>query len=88
MVDTFELALLWAVTAAAFLLVPMRAALAKKQGKPLPLGWTLQGLIFPVLLLVSLVLYLAGVADVILPAVAVGLLEELILGAVRRRRSK
>ena len=86
--DTFDLVLLWVITAAAFAVVPMRVKLAEKQGSPQSLGWTVQELVFPVLLLVALILYMTGIADVVFPAVAIGLLEEIICSVIRRRNKK
>jgi len=80
--------ILWALTALAFLAAALRLLLAKKQGSPLPRFWQIQSFVFPVILLVTAILYQTGAADIVFPAVLIGVAEELILGAVRRRKLK
>ena len=80
--------ILWALTALAFLAAALRRLLVKKQGKPLPAFWRIQSFVFPVILLVTAVLFQTGAADIVFPAVLIGVAEELILGAVRRRKLK
>ena len=79
--------ILWALTALAFLAVVLRVLLAKKQGTPLSGFWLTQSFVFPVLLLVTSILFQTG-TDIVFPAVLIGVIEELVLGAIRRRKQK
>ena len=79
---------LWILTALAFLAAALRLLLAKKQGSPLPRFWRIQSFVFPVILLAAAILFQTGTADLVFPAVLIGIAEELILGAVRKRKEK
>ena len=91
---------LWILTALAFLAAalrlllakkqgsPLPRLLAKKQGSPLPRFWRIQSFVFPVILLAAAILFQTGTADIVFPAVLIGIAEELILGAVRKRKEK
>ena len=80
--------ILWVLTALAFLAAALRLLLAKKQGTPLTGFWRAQSFVLPVILLVTAVLFQTGAADIVFPAILIGIAEELILGAVRKRRQK
>lgn len=84
--NPFDVVLLWILVVLAFAVAVMRILLAKKQGKPLSLGWRIQEFLFPVLLLAALVLYQTGTADIVFPAVMLGLLEEIICMVLRRKQ--
>lgn len=86
--NTLDLALLWVLTALALLNAVMRILLARKKGKNLSAFWCVELFIFPALLGGSLVLYMTGTADVIFPAVALGLLEEIVCIFLRRKQQK
>ena len=86
--DTFEWTAWGVLVALGLLAALLRPLLAKKQGHPLSLFWVLQGYLFPGLMLLSGVLLLAGTADLMLPALALGIAEELIFSFFRNRRSK
>ena len=79
---------LWILTALAFLAAALRLLLAKKQGSPLVGFWRIQSFVFPVILLAAAILFQTGTADIVFPAVLIGIAEELILGAVRKRKAK
>ena len=80
--------ILWALTALAFLAAALRLLLAKKRGSPLPRFWRIQSFVFPVILLAAAILFQTGTADIVFPAVLIGIAEERILGAVRRGEAK
>lgn len=65
----------------------LRVLLAKKQGRPNSIFWTVQELVFPVLLLVALVLLKTG-QDVVFELVMLGLVEELVCVFLRHRAQK
>lgn len=65
----------------------LRVRLADKKGRPLSLGWRVQTFVFPVMLLLALALFMAG-TDVVFQLVMLGLLEELVCWAVRRKQRK
>ena len=79
--------ILWVLTALAFLTVVLRVLLAKKQEKPLSVFWLVQSFVFPVILLVTSILFQTG-TDIVFPAILIGVIEELILGTIRRRKQK
>lgn len=79
---------LWILTALAFLAAALRLLLAKKRGSPLPRFWRIQSFVFPVILLAAAILFQTGTADIVFPAVLIGIAEELILGTVRKRKEK
>ncbi len=83
-----DLTLLWLLTALAFAAAILRILLARKRGQPQGLFWALQELIFPALLLLSLILWQAAGIDLVFPAVMLGLLEEIVCIFLRRRQSK
>ena len=78
--------ILWALAVLAFLAAVLRLRLAKKQGNPLSGFWLVQSFVFPVILLVTAILFQTGAADIVFPAVLIGVAEELILGTIRRRK--
>ncbi len=65
----------------------LRVRLADKKGRPLSFGWRVQTFVFPVMLLLALALFMAG-TDVVFQLVMLGLLEELVCWAVRRKQRK
>jgi hypothetical protein len=67
--------------------VGLRVLLAKKQGKPVSVFWTVQELVFPVLLLAALVLLKTG-QDVVFELIMLGLVEELVFSFLRLRARK
>lgn len=79
---------LWILTALAFLAAALRLLLAKKQGAPMSGFRLAQSFVFPVILLAAAILFQTGTADIVFPAVLIGIAEELILGAVRKRKEK
>jgi hypothetical protein len=79
--------LLLLLVALSLLAVGLRVLLAKKQGKPVSVFWTVQELVFPVLLLVALVLLKNG-QDVVFELVMLGLVEELVFSFLRLRAQK
>lgn len=81
-----DVILLWLLVVLAFAAAIMRILLAHKQGTPQCLGWKIQEFIFPVLLLTAMVLYQTGTADIIFPAVMLGLVEEIVCSILRRKR--
>ncbi len=83
-----DLTLLWLLTALALAAAILRILLARKKGQPQRLFWAIQELIFPGLLLLSLVLWQAAGTDLVFPAVMLGLLEEIVCIFLRRRQSK
>lgn len=80
--------LVWIITLLSFAAASLRVLLAKKQGRPNTLFWTVQGFVFPILMLLGLVLYGTGTKDILFPAVMLGLLEEIVFGIFRRRTQK
>lgn len=86
--NDFDVILLWILAALGLLNALLRIFLAKKQGNPLSLFWTLELFVFPLLLGVALVLYQTGTADVVFPLVMIGLLEEIICIFLRRKNRK
>jgi hypothetical protein len=80
-----DLTLLWILVVLSFAAAGLRVQLAKKQGHPYGPLWTLQGLVFPVLLLLALGLYVTGTADLVFQLVMVGLAEELVCLPIRRK---
>ena len=85
--DLYDKLLLGALLVLGFLEAVMRIRLAKKQNKPLALGWKIQGFVFPAVIALAILLYFLGI-DVLFPAVLVGLGQELICGLIRKRREK
>ena len=85
--DRTDLILLAALAGMALLSAALRIGLARRQGKPLSAFWTAQSFVFPALLLLSLLLLGTG-RDLVLPAVAVGLLQEIVFSVLRRRMEK
>ena len=79
---------LWVLTALAFLAAALRLLLTKKQGAPMSGFRLVQNFVFPAILLVASVLFQTGTADIVFPAVLIGVEEELICGAVRKRKAK
>ena len=86
--NDIDVVLLWILVVLAFAAAVLRILLAKKQGRPNSLFWSVQEFIFPVLLLVGLVLYQTGTKDVVFQLVMVGLVEEILCVILRRRRQK
>ena len=86
--NEFDIILLWVLTGLALLNAVMRILLARRKGAPLSAFWCAELFIFPALLGISLVLYMTETADVIFPAVAFGLLEELLSIFLRRKQQK
>lgn len=86
--NDFDVVLLWILAALGLLNALLRIFLAKKQGNPLSLFWTLALFVFPLLLGVALVLYQTGTADVVFSLVMIGLLEEIICIFLRRKNRK
>ena len=86
--NDIDVVLLWILVVLAFAAAVLRILLAKKQGRPNNLFWSVQEFIFPVLLLVGLVLYQTGTKDVVFQLVMVGLVEEILRVILRRRRQK
>lgn len=84
--NPLEVVLLWILVVLAFMAAILRIRLAAKQGSPQSLGWKIQEFIFPVLLLAAMVLYQTGTADIVFPAVMLGLLEEIVCVILRRRQ--
>ncbi len=64
----------------------LKPKLEEKKGTPWPLAWRVQVMVFPVLYLVALALYCLNVADLIIPAILLGILEEIIFFGVRKRQ--
>ncbi len=87
-VETYDLVMLWIIAAGALAAAWMRRKLAEKQGRPYPPFWAAQSLLLPLGLVVALVLYMTGIADIILPAIVVLLAQELIFGLIRRKTEK
>lgn len=78
--------LLWILMVLSFAVAVLRVLLAKKQGQPNSLLWSVQEFVFPVLLLVGLVLYQSGIKDVVFELVMIGLVEEIVCIFLRKRR--
>ena len=86
--ETFDLVMLWIIAAGALAAAWMRRKLAEKQGRAYSPFWVVQSLLLPLGLVLALALYMTGVADVILPAIAALLAQELIFGLIRRKTEK
>ncbi len=86
--DQTDVILLWVLTALSFIAGVLRILLARKKGQPQPLLWRLQAFLFPALLLLSLLLWQTGSADIVFPAVMLGLLEEIVCIFLRRKPQK
>jgi hypothetical protein len=83
-----DITLLWILLVLSFLAAALRVRLAKAQGHPYRLPWSLQCFLFPVLLLAALVLYLSGIADLVFQLVMLGILEEIVCIPLRRKAQK
>lgn len=86
--NAFDIILLWLLAALGLGNAFLRIALSKKQGAPLSRFWTCELFIFPLLIMIALVLYQTGTADVVFPLVMLGLLEEIVCIFLRRRKRK
>ena len=86
--NDMDLILLWVLTALGFTAAVLRILLAKKQGRPNSLLWSIQEFLFPVLLLVGLVLYQTGTKDIVFQLVMLGLVEEILCIFLRRKAQK
>lgn len=64
----------------------LKPKLAEKKGTPWPLAWRVQVMVFPAIYLIALALYFLRIADLILPAILLGILEEIIFFMVRKRQ--
>lgn len=84
--NPLDVVLLWILVVLAFAAAILRIRLADKQGNPQSMGWKIQEFIFPALLLAAMVLYQTGTADIVFPAVMLGLLEEIVCVILRRRQ--
>ena len=87
LVDTFEWVLLGILVVLGLLASVLRPILAKRQSRPMGVGWVIQGFLFPWLMIAAAIAFLAGGPDLIFPAVILGLLQELIFGFFRKRKS-
>lgn len=83
-----DIVLLWILEILLLLASVLQILLAKKRGQPLSPGWKIQSFAFAILLLAALVVFQTGNGDYIFPAVLLGLLEELVCWAIKRRRRK
>ena len=66
----------------------MRINLAKKKKSPLNGGKILQLIVFPCCLLLAILLFAAGVCDIVIPVIFLGVLEELIFYFIGRKAEK
>ena len=66
----------------------LKLQLEKKKGTPFPLIWQIQIMVFPTIYFIALMLYLLDIADLIIPAILPGILEEIIFFAVRKRQQR
>ena len=78
----------WILGALLVLAAVLQISLARKKGEPLSLGWSIQAFIFPAIWLGALGAYYFGLGDYLFPAVMLGLVEELICWAVKRKLRK
>lgn len=82
-----DVILLWILEILLLIASALQLLLAKKRGQSLSLGWKIQSFAFAVILLAALLVFQSGHGDYIFPAVMLGLLEELICWAFKRRKS-
>lgn len=66
----------------------LKIKLREKQGKPLSTMWKVQIFLFPCLCLLAGVCLLLGWGDFALPVILLGILEEIVCWAIRRRKEK
>lgn len=66
----------------------LKIKLREKQGNPLAARWKVQIFLFPCLCLLAGVCLLLGWGDFALPVILLGILEEIVCWAIRRRKEK
>lgn len=83
-----DLVLLYILTGLLFLAAILKLWLAKKKNEDLSALWKVQRFIFPVGMLVVLILFQTGVADLVIPGVFLGILEEFVFRLIRKKRTE
>lgn len=83
-----ERGLSWLLGVLLLIAAVLQICLEKKRGQPLSLGWSIQAFVFPVIWIIALLVYEFGLGDYLFPAVMLGLVEELICWAVKRKKRK
>ena len=64
----------------------LKLQLQKKKASPWPLVYRIQVMVFPMLYLMAVILYLLNIIDLIVPAVVIGILEEIFFWCLRKRQ--
>ena len=81
-----DMVLMWGIAVLLPVTAWMRCSLAAKKGMPLTPGAKLQTWLFPAAYLIAVLLLQFGVADILIPVLLLGVLEELLFSMARRRR--
>ena len=81
-----DMALIWAIAVILAVSAVLRIDLARRKGSPLSGAGKLQAVLFPAAFLLAAVLLQAGLADLIMPVLLLGILEEAVCLAIRKRQ--
>lgn len=66
----------------------MKIKLGEVKNQPYTTGWKVQLFLFPGIMTVALVLLYFSIADLVLPAVFLGIIEEFVCWCIRKKQSK